>query len=55
MVPVQLRNSDAESKKLLADIQNMQKAGLSPEDATLMYLGFNVTDPNSKSEAMKLV
>ena len=33
----------------------MQKAGLSPEDATLMYLGFNVTDKNSKEEAMKMV
>jgi len=55
MVPVQLRNSDAESKKLLADIRNMSAAGLSPEDATLTYLGFNVTDANRKAEAMSLV
>lgn len=55
MVPVQLRNSDAESKKLMADIKNLFKSGVSPEDATLMYLGFNVKDEAQKAEAMNLV
>lgn len=55
MIPVQLRNSDAESQKLMADIKRLHGSGTSPEDATLMYLGFNVTDPAKKEEAMKLV
>lgn len=55
LVPATLMNSEVELKELNAVIKSMYDSWMDAEDATLMFMWFDVQDPDNKSLATSLV
>lgn len=55
MIPVQLRNTEAEQAKLKQNVVNLYKSGLSVEDAALRYMGFSPKSGTDTQKASELV
>ena len=54
LVPTSLKNSDTELKNLYSKAKQLYKAGMSPEDAVLTFMGFKVSEKDKPFAQMIL-